>query len=206
MGAGRTDAGVHALGQVAKVTIPLDINPDNLVKALNVNLPDDIRVIAAELSTDAFVPTSHARSKEYQYRFTLQRGFTAFQNDLIVNHSFDLDVELMRKACNLLIGKHDFMNYYTEGTEVESTVREILECEIYEVPQGQWMLPPHYVFRIVGTGFLKQMVRLLMGTLWNVGRGKVSLEEFAESLKVKKPKKLGAVAPPSGLYMVCVNY
>src|SRR5687768_196598 len=83
LGAGRTDAGVHALGQVAKVSIPLEIEPQNLVKALNVNLPDDIRIIQAAKSDEAFFPTVHAKSKEYHYRFTCQRMFTAFQNDLI---------------------------------------------------------------------------------------------------------------------------
>lgn len=207
LGAGRTDAGVHALGQVARVVIPLEINPENLVRALNVNLPDDIRVIAAEISDESFMPTVHAKSKEYQYRFTFERGFTAFQNDLIVNHPFVLDLEKMREACKVLIGKHDFCNFYTEGTEVSSTVREILECEILEVEQEGWgMLPKHYVFRVVGTGFLKQMVRLLIGAVWNVGRGKITISDLDKALGPHKTQRLGPVAPPHGLYMVRVNY
>lgn len=207
MGAGRTDAGVHALGQVAKVSIPLSINPENLLKALNVHLPNDIRIVNAAASTEEFLPTVHAVSKEYHYRFTCERMFTAFQNDLIYNHPFDLDFEKMREACKLLVGTHDFTNYYTEGTEVSSTVREIFECEILETKQGDWMmLPPHFVFRIVGSGFLKQMVRLLVGAVWNVGRGKISLEDFKRSLSSPKTQRMGAVAPPEGLYMVRVNY
>lgn len=207
MGAGRTDSGVHALGQVAKVGIELQIPPENLVKALNVNLPDDIRVIHAAVSDYEFFPTVHATSKEYHYRFTCTRMFTAFQNDLIVNHPFELDIEKMRQACKLLIGQHDFTNFYCEGTDVSSTVREIFECEILEISQGDWgMLPSHYVFRIVGSGFLKQMVRLIMGALWNVGRGKITLEHFASSLTSTPMQRLGPVAPPSGLYMVRVNY
>ena len=207
MGAGRTDAGVHALGQVAKVSLPFEIPADSLVKAINVNLPDDIRVIAAEVTTPEFFPTIHAISKEYHYRFTSKRGFTAFQNDLIVNHPFDLDLNLMRSACQLLIGEHDFSNFYCEGTDVSSNIRTILECEILEIPQaGFEMLPPHYVFRIVGNGFLKQMVRLLMGAIWNVGRGKISLEEFRSALSATRVPRLGPVAPSNGLYMVRVNY
>jgi len=207
LGAGRTDAGVHALGQVAKVSIHLEIAPDNLLKALNGNLPEDIRVIHAEKSDAEFFPTVHAISKEYHYRFTSHRTFTALQNDLIANHPFEVDVVAMREACKILIGKHDFTNFYCEGTEVSSYIREIFECEIIEVPQGQWtMLPAHYVFRIVGSGFLKQMVRLLMGAVWNVGRGKISLETFKSSLSSVKMERLGAVAPPQGLYMVRVNY
>lgn len=206
LGAGRTDAGVHALGQVAKVGIELSIDSANLVKALNVNLPDDIRVLSCELSDEEFFPTVHAKSKEYHYRFTCTRTFTAFQNDLIQNHPFELDIEKMREACKVLVGTHDFSNFFCEGTEVASNVREIFECEILEIPQGEWMLPKHYVFRIVGNGFLKQMVRLLMGALWNIGRGKITIADLKKSLGPEKVQRLGPVAPPHGLYMVRVNY
>ncbi len=207
MGAGRTDAGVHALGQVAKVTMPLNIPTENLVKAMNVNLPEDIRVIHAEISDDFFHPTIHAKSKEYHYRFTSQRMFTAFQNDLIANYPFELDLGKMREACKILVGEHDFTNFYCEGTDVSSHVRTIFSCDLVEIPQGEWqMLPSHYIFRINGNGFLKQMVRLLMGAIWNVGRGKISLEEFRSALGPTKVQRLGPVAPPNGLYMVCVNY
>lgn len=207
MGAGRTDAGVHALGQVAKVSIPLTIPPENLVKALNVNLPDDVRVIGAEISDENFHPTVHAKSKEYHYRFTSKRMFTAFQNELIVNHPFELDLEKMQAACKILVGEHDFTNFYCEGTDVSSYVRTIYSCDIQEISQGEWeMLPSHFVFRISGNGFLKQMVRLLMGAIWNVGRGKISLEEFRSALGPTKVQRLGPVAPPNGLYMVRVNY
>jgi tRNA pseudouridine38-40 synthase len=207
MGAGRTDAGVHALGQVVKVSIELEINPLKLIKALNGNLPEDIRVIDGELSNETFFPTINAKSKEYHYRFTCNRVFTAFQNDLIVNYPFELDIEKMREACKILVGIHDFSNFFCEGTEVSSHVREIFECSILEIPQEKWtMLPGHYVFRIVGNGFLKQMVRLLMGAIWNIGRGKINLDHFKASLSAEKTQRLGAVAPPHGLYMVCVNY
>lgn len=207
MGAGRTDARVHALGQVVKVSMPLEINPQSLLRALNSHLPDDIRVIAAETSSEDFMPTVHAHSKEYHYRFTNQKMFTAFQSELLANHPFELDFVRMREACQILMGEHDFANYFCEGTEVSSTVRTIFECEIFEVSQGQWdMLPAHHVLRIVGSGFLKQMVRLLMGALWNVGRGKISLEDFRSSLGPEKTSRMGAVAPPEGLYMVRVNY
>lgn len=206
MGAGRTDAGVHALGQVAKLSIELEIAPENLVKALNVNLPDDIRVISGELTDEEFFPTVHAKSKEYHYRFTCGRNVTAFQTELLANQTFEVDLQKMREACKVFIGEHDFTNFYCEGTEVSSNIRTIYECEILEVSQGDWMLPSHYVFRIVGNGFLKQMVRLLMGAVWNVGRSKISLEDLKSSLGPQKVQRLGPVAPPEGLYMVRVNY
>ncbi len=208
LGSGRTDAGVHALGQVVKIEMPLVIPCANLVKALNANLPDDIRVLSAEESNHEFLPTNHAISKEYHYRFTLNDTFRAFQNDFIQNNSFDCDLNLMNQACQLLIGKHDFCNFFCEGTEVNSTVREIFECEIIKITgSGQWgFMPDHYVLRIVGNGFLKQMVRLLMGTIWNIGRGKVSLKDFEAALKMKQEKRLGPTAPPHGLYLVKVTY
>lgn len=206
LGAGRTDAGVHALGQVAKVSIELLIPPEKLLRALNSHLPEDIRVVDAETSDEEFFPTVHAKSKEYQYRFTFGRYSSALQTELIANHSFDLDIEKMREVCRALIGTHDFTNFYCEGTEVATNIRNIFECEILEVKSDKWMLPDHLVFRIVGSGFLKQMVRLLMGALWNVGRGKISVEEFKSALSSTKVPHLGPVAPPEGLYMVRVNY
>ena len=207
MGSGRSDAGVHALGQVVKASIELEIDPEKLLKALNGHLPEDIRVIEAKLCAHDFMPTVDAVSKEYQYRFTSTRQPTALQNDFIGNYPFEVDIEKMRQACQLLIGEHDFANYFCQGTEVSSTVREIFECEIITVAQAHWgMLPAHHIFRIVGNGFLKQMVRLLMGAVWNVGRGKISLEEFESSLTSVKTERMGATAPPQGLYMVRVNY
>ena len=206
IGAGRTDSGVHALGQVAKIAIELNINPQNLLKALNVNLPDDIRITQVEVSDEKFHPTTFAKSKEYHYRFTCHDTFSPFQKDFVYNYPFELNLENMRLACKILIGTHDFSNYFCEGTEVSHNIREIYECEILEISEASSVLPPHYVFRIVGNGFLKQMVRLLMGALWNIGRGKVTLEEFQNSLGPVRVKRLGPVAPPNGLYMVCVNY
>lgn len=206
LGAGRTDAGVHALGQVAKVSIELQIPPEKLLKALNSHLPDDIRIIEATTSDEEFFPTVHAKSKEYHYRFSCNSTSSSFQNDLIQNYGFELDIGKMNEACRILIGTHDFTNFYCEGTDVASNVREIFECEILEVKSTDWMLPDHYIFRIVGSGFLKQMVRLLMGALWNVGRGKISLTEFQGALCPDKVPHLGPVAPPHGLYMVRVNY
>jgi tRNA pseudouridine38-40 synthase len=207
MGAGRTDAGVHALGQIAKVSIPIEIQPDNFQKAINVHLPSDIRIIESSFCNENFHPTVDAKRKLYHYRFTNKRMFTAFQNDLIYNHPFELDFEVMNKACQLLIGEHDFSNFYCEGTEVSSNVRTIYDCGIMFIEQGEWeMLPSHAVFYIEGNGFLKQMVRLLMGALWNVGRSKITLDQFQSALSAQKVARLGPVAPPEGLYMVRVKY
>ncbi len=205
LGSGRTDSGVHALGQVVKVSIPLKIDPKNLLKALNSHLPDDIRVLDASHSDQEFIPTVHAKSKEYHYRFSTLEIHPPFAQHLITHYPYELDVELMKKACELFIGEHNFINYFVEGTPVSSFVRHIYECEILEVPATDFF-PPYYVFRVVGNGFLKQMVRLMVGTIWRVGRGKVSLEELQMSLGPAKKEKLAAVAPGHGLYLIRVNY
>lgn len=207
LGSGRTDAGVHALGQIVKASILLKIEPQKLIPALNVKLPDDIKVISSEFCDEKFMPTVNAISKEYNYRFTSQRFFSPLQNDLIANYPFDLDINKMISACELLIGEHDFVNYFTEGTDVSSTVRTIFSCSLEEVKSDQWsFLPAHYNFKIVGNGFLKQMVRMLVGVVWNIGRGKVTIDEFKHSLMGQKMERLAPVAPPNGLYLVCVNY
>lgn len=207
LGSGRTDSGVHALGQVVKASIDLEINPVNLLRALNSHLPSDIRVKEVTLSDEEFMPTVNAKSKEYHYRFITGRNPNAFQGDFIASCPHDIDPELVRKACEILLGEHDFLNYFCEGTEVNSTVRTIFHCGLKEGERLDGALfPEHYLFFIEGSGFLKQMVRLLVGALWNVGRGKISLEEFQASLNPPKRERLGVVAPPEGLYLVRVNY
>jgi tRNA pseudouridine38-40 synthase len=207
LGSGRTDSGVHALGQVVKVSIELEINSLNLLRALNSHLPSDIRVKEVTLSDEEFMPTVHAKSKEYHYRFMTGRNPNAFQGDFIAPCPHEINPDLVHKACEMLTGEHDFVNYFCEGTDVNSTVRTIFRCGLKGAEKLDGALfPEHYVFFIEGSGFLKQMVRLIVGALWNVGRGKISLEEFQASLGPPKRERLGVVAPPEGLYLVRVNY
>lgn len=207
LGSGRTDSGVHALGQVVKAAIELEINPVNLLRALNSHLPSDIRVKEVTLSDEDFMPTTQAKSKEYHYRFITGRNPNAFQGDFIASCPHEIDLDLVQKACDILVGEHDFVNYYCEGTDVSSTVRSIFRCGIRKTQAFEnGVFPEHYLFFVEGSGFLKQMVRLLVGALWNVGRGKINLEEFEASLTSPKRERLGVVAPPEGLYLVCVNY
>lgn len=205
LGSGRTDAGVHAMGQVVKVSIHLEINPKNLLKALNSHLPEDIRVLEASTSSEEFIPTVHAKSKEYHYRFSTAEIHTPFVQHLITHCPHSLDVQLMRQACQTFIGRHDFTNFFVEGTPVSSFVREIYECEILEIAASE-LFPSYYVFRVVGNGFLKQMVRLMVGAVWRVGRGKITVRDLENSLSPMKQEKLAAVAPGHGLYLMRVNY
>jgi tRNA pseudouridine38-40 synthase len=207
-GASRTDSGVHALSQVAKIQVPFFIEPENLLRGLNSLLNSDIRIKKIEACDEDFRPTNDAKNKTYEYHFTAGNISSGVFHHHLAHYSFDLDIEKMNQAAKLFIGRHDFMNYFCEGTEVASTVREIYFCEIVEINANQniKIMPRHYALRINGNGFLKQMVRMIVGVLWAVGRGKVSLVEVENSLKIPSDRRLAAVAPPSGLYLVEIQY
>lgn len=209
VGSGRTDAGVHALAQVMRIEIPVNIPVDNLARAINSMLPEDIRVLQASVTTKDFHPIFSAKSKEYNYVFSTELTHSPFANDLITYFPGNLDIELMKKGCKLFCGEHDFVNYQCVGTEVESTVRKIMSCEIVELDStGHWknFTGEYFVLKVVGNGFLKQMVRLLMGALVSLGKGKISLEDLEKSLKTPLKNRLGATAPPQGLYLKEVHY
>ncbi len=209
IGSGRTDAGVHALGQVVRIEIPVNIPVAGLVKGINSHLPHDIRVIHAEKVDEKFHPIYSAHSKEYNYVFSTKEMITPFADELVTHFPFELDIELMRRGCAIFCGEHDFINFQCTGTDVETSVRKILGCELLHFKgEGHFrhLLEDYYVLRVVGNGFLKQMVRLMMGALWSLGRGKITLEELEKSLKVPAPRRLGATAPPQGLYLKEVHY
>lgn len=205
VGSGRTDAGVHALGQVVHVELPIEINCTGLKAGLNSLLSKDIRVLSVSRSEGDFHPIFHAKSKRYNYYFSKKVG--PFDHNLITEYPYDLDLDMMNLACNLFIGEHDFKDFYCIGTPVNTTKRTIFDCSLTEArlmfPFGENQV---YKFSVSGTGFMKQMVRLMVGTLWNVARGKTSLDDLELSLKGLGNRKLGIVAPPQGLYLVEVVY
>ncbi len=209
LGSGRTDAGVHAFAQVVKIEIPVSIPISGLPKAMNSHLPSDIRVVNAEICDETFHPIYSAKSKEYNYVFSLENQVSPFATELLTYFSFDLDIDLMKKGCQLLCGEHDFINYQCTGTEVESTVRKIISCDIlHHRSSGHWqhISQDYYVLSVVGTGFLKQMVRLIMGALVSLGKGKITLIDLENSLKLPMKNRLGPTAPPQGLYLKEVHY
>jgi tRNA pseudouridine38-40 synthase len=209
IGSGRTDAGVHAFGQVVKIEIPFFIEADALMRAMNSHLPDDIRVKNVLVSDYDFHPIFHAKSKEYNYYFASNEYYSPHISELVTFIPPGFDLGLMKSAAFQFIGKHDFKNYQCVGTDVETTIREIFCCEL-DVFQssGPWsqFLPEYYSFKVVGNGFLKQMVRLMVGATWNVGRRKVTLADLQHSLESPSIKKLGPTAPPEGLYLKEVHY
>lgn len=209
VGSGRTDAGVHALAQVMRIEIPVDIPVAGLVRGMNSLLPEDIRVIDASVVNDKFHPIYSAKSKEYNYVFTTDEVISPFARELMTHFPFELDIELMKKGCQIFCGEHDFINYQCVGTDIESTVRKVMSCELVRFESsGHWgnLAGEYYVFKVVGNGFLKQMVRLLMGALISLGKGKITLEDLEKSLKTPLKNRLGPTAPPQGLYLKEVHY
>ncbi len=211
LGSGRTDAGVHALEQIVKIDLPLEMNGTQLMRALNAQLPRDIRVKDCVECKADFHPILHAEWKEYLYLFTTRRDLSCFEADAVVSCPYDFHWEMMDKVCEAYKGEHDFQNYFCVGTQTPSTVRTIYECQLdRRIPEGrfeQMMLGGDYfAFRVRGSGFLKQMVRLMVSVLWNVGRGKVDFETFKRSLSEPMTQHLAPVAPPQGLYLAQVSY
>lgn len=209
IGSGRTDAGVHAFAQVVRIEIPVDIPEQSLARAINSHLPYDIRVKEASRATLDFHPIFSAKSKEYNYVFSNHETISPMAHDLVTLFPFDLDIELMKEGCRIFCGEHDFVNFQCTGTEVANTVRQIKECDLHYFQSADHfgaILHDYYIFRVVGNGFLKQMVRLMMGALWSLGRGRITLEDLRLSLQVSRPQRLGATAPPQGLYLKEVHY
>jgi tRNA pseudouridine38-40 synthase len=209
IGSGRTDSGVHAIAQVVRAELPLEIEGKSLLKALNSHLPPSIECLDCEKSSEDFNPVFDAKEKTYQYIFSLEGRRNPHLANLITFIDKDLDLELMKEACKVYVGKHDFSDFYTTGTEVSSTVREIFSCKLSKVENRSFfgdLSKELYIFEVTGSGFLKQMVRLMVGTLWNIGQSKVSLSDLSEKLKSPNGKKLAPVAPPHGLYLKSVKY
>ncbi len=200
LAAGRTDAGVHALKQVVRIKIPLDINAKNLIAAVNANLPKDIRVLSAEKVAASFHPLAENTKKEYRYAFSLENMNPHF-NDQISFIKGGLDIDVMKKGMALFVGKKPFFNYYCKGTPVKTTVREIFEASLEEKKS---FFPQELIFfeaKVVGDGFLKHMVRLIMGALFQLARGKIHLQQIEMSFQKKLPSPLGPVVESKGLYL-----
>lgn len=208
VGSGRTDTGVHALGQIVRAQIEHEIPSQGLLKGLNAHLPDDIRVLEASQCQEDFHPVFNAQYKEYNYLFSCTRP-SVFMKDLMAYCPYELDLDLLQKACDLFVGEYDFKNFYCVGTKLKSTVRTIYHCSLEKAPRNYAIGPyidDYYVIRVVGNGFLKQMVRMMVGSLWNVARGHKSLEDLRQALHDTEKGKIGSVAPACGLYLKEVVY
>ena len=205
VGASRTDSGVHALGQAAKIGLPVNIVPDNLLKGLNSLLHNDIRIIQCEECDGSFNPIKDSISKEYHYYFSDKYPFNPQLRDIINFTSNSLDIELMKKGCELFIGTYDFTNFCRKSSNARTTIRTILNCEIFETSHSPF-ISKVYVLKVVGTGFLKQMVRYIAGTLLKLGEHKIDINRISEYLNNEKKDKPAPKAAAKGLHLFKVNY
>ncbi|WP_057767232.1 tRNA pseudouridine(38-40) synthase TruA [Cytobacillus praedii] len=196
---GRTDAGVHARGQVIHFDSPLLIPLAKWEVALNTLLPDDIAIIRTELAADDFHARFDAKGKEYRYFIHRSAQRNPFKRHYAYQYPYSLDVKKINKAVPFLIGEYDFTSFCSVKTDVVDKVREIRKIEVLEEED---ML----IFRFVGNGFLYNMVRILAGTLLGVGAGDISPETIPVILEKKDRAYAGKTAPAQGLYLWEVHY
>jgi tRNA pseudouridine38-40 synthase len=201
-GAGRTDAGVHALAQVATVTLSGSMEPPALARALNAILPPDVRVLAVEEADPAFHARFSAIGKVYEYRIVNARLVSPFLYKYVWHVVQPVDLDAVREASALLLGTHDFAAFQGARAAVASTDRTVRTIE-WEHGGGS-DLP--LVMRIEGDGFLRHMVRNIVGTLVDVGVGRLPPSRVAGILASRDRTQAGPTAPAHGLYLVRVLY
>ncbi len=200
MGSGRTDAGVHAMGQVASFQCDAGLGPEVYYKGLNSLLPDDILILSCDRMQASFHARYDARSKHYQYRI-LNRELPSLMERNYVWHIKDkLDLAAMQTAAAYLVGRHDFKAFEGTGSPRSTTVREVFRAEILSGAQNR------ILFDIEADGFLRYMVRNIVGTLVDVGRNKIAAETVDDILDSKDRGRAGATAPARGLFLMEVHY
>jgi tRNA pseudouridine38-40 synthase len=198
-GAGRTDAGVHALGQVASARVTFAHPAATLVRALNAHLPPEIRVLSVEDVAPDFHARFSARSKTYRYVIRNAPVADPFERQYAWHLPEPLALDAMREAAALLVGKHDFAAFRSVGAEVATTVRTITRSEWRE--SGGRL-----VYEVAGDGFLRHMVRAIVGTLVEIGRGWRAPQQVGSLLAGGRRADAGATAPPHGLFLLRVDY
>jgi tRNA pseudouridine38-40 synthase len=214
-GAGRTDAGVHALGQVAGFSLGRALSADAVMRALNARLPDSVRVLASEETLETFHPRFGARAKRYRYRIWNGPVVNPFERRYAWHIWEPLDVEAMDAAAQLIEGRHDFAAFNASGSAVKSTTRQIFVSRIADgglrigfAPESAFRDPHSAIlaYDVVGAGFLRHMVRTIVGTLVEIGRGRQRPAWMAEVIASGDRAVAGPTAPPEGLFLVGVEY
>ena len=199
-GAGRTDAGVHALGQVASVRVTCTHDIATLTRALNAQLPEDVRVLSVEDAEPEFHARFSARSKTYRYMIRTAPIVMPFERAYVWHLAERLNLAAMGDAASMVTGTHDFAAFQSVGTETPGSVRTILRSEVREIE------PSLLAYEVTGEGFLRYMVRALTGTLVEIGRGWRAPDSMRDLLAGGRRADAGATAPPHGLFLVAVDY
>ncbi|MDE0028409.1 MAG: tRNA pseudouridine(38-40) synthase TruA [Deltaproteobacteria bacterium] len=198
-GSGRTDAGVHALGQVANFSCPDDRDLGRLRRSLNALTPDDITVKAVEEESPSFEARRDARRRVYEYRLWNHPWRSVFHDRYAWHVMRPLDVDAMRAALPALEGEHDFSSFRAAGCGAATPVRRVYHNALFP-----W--EDHWVYRIEATGYLRHMVRNIVGTLVEVGLGERAAGDLPALIRSRDRKVAGATAPARGLFLVEVHY
>jgi tRNA pseudouridine38-40 synthase len=253
-GASRTDAGVHAVGQVASVDLDVALDADAIRRALNARLPADIRVMRVEEARPGFHARFEARAKHYRYRIVTADVLSPFARGFAWHRPWALDVDRMREAAAAVVGEHDFASFQGAGSSIEDTVRRLTRVSVARVASAQFQFPgpegpglhrkegqsvrspgssdpgisaddggrgdrvgspwspgssdpgDSIVIDVEGTGFLRHMVRILVGTLAEVGAGQRTPASMADVLAARERRAAGITAPAAGLVLVGIEY
>ena len=198
-GSGRTDAGVHAMGQVANFHTESTLSTEEMLEYINTYLPQDIAVIQVTEAAERFHSRLNAAGKCYQYRVWNSAVPDVFLRRYALEYHQMLDIEAMKQAASLLLGEHDFKSFTSTMKGKKSTVRRIDDIDI--VREGNLL-----TFTFTGNGFLYHMVRILMGTLLEVGEGKRSAGSIPELIACKNREQAGPLVPAKGLTLKEVYY
>lgn len=197
---GRTDAGVHSLGQVANFKTNSKIDIDKFPYAINSKLKKSIVIKSAEEVPERFHSRYSVHSKTYRYTINNSKFGTALYRDMEYHFPIKLDENKMQEAAKYFEGEHDFKAFKASGTSSKSSVRIIYKAEVIEMPNNRIYI------ELTGNGFLYNMVRIISGTLVDVGTGKIEPEDIEKIIESKDRNLAGKTLQPNGLYLVSVEY
>jgi tRNA pseudouridine38-40 synthase len=204
-GSGRTDAGVHAEGQIASVQLQREMTPAKLRNAINGNLARDLRVLSAEVAPEDFHARYSAISKTYLYRLVHDPVMSPFWSRFAHQEARPIDLERMRECARLFIGEHDWTAFSAAQADAESRVRRITDLVI----SASWDvrgLCDLIEFKVTANGFLRYMVRSIVGTLLAAGRGEIEADTIQRAIREGDRNLAGATAPACGLTLLRVQY
>ena len=200
MASGRTDAGVHAMGQVANFKTNSNMPIEKFPIALNANLKKSIVIKSAEEVEERFHSRLNCKRKTYRYVINNSKYGTAIYRNLETHIPIKLDIQKMQQAIKYFEGEHDFKAFKASGTSSKSSVRTIYKAEVLDAGNERIYI------ELTGNGFLYNMVRIISGTLVDVGLGKIEPEEIENIILSKDRQHAGKTLPPQGLYLLTVEY
>ncbi len=198
-GSGRTDSGVHAHAQVAHFDTGVRMSADKFAIALNMHLPSDIRVLYSEECDPVFHARFSAKKKQYCYRIRLGAHADVFSRTTALQLHDSLDLVRMQQAAKAVLGEHDFRAFMSSGTHMENTIRTVM--------QSEWSTDGAFlIYTVTGNGFLYNMVRILVGTMLEIGRGRLQPDTIQKALESHDRSDAGPTAPAHGLHLMRVIY